>query len=226
MTDGLLTIGAFSRASLVSAKQLRAYHDAGLLVPVEVDSDTGYRRYSVDQLTDAAIIVRLRALDLPLKAVREVLEARDPARTRAILDAHQRVMQDRLAEVERIVASQVPTGPSGALYPPTIDDDGPQPIRAYLPVGADAVLADQARVAGVHTGGLPAVTCAVIVHMGSYESIGDTYRALGAWVARHAEPHPELPVREQYLVSYAETDDPARFRTEICWPVIPADPTT
>lgn len=29
MTDGLLAIGAFSRASLVSAKQLRAYHEAG-----------------------------------------------------------------------------------------------------------------------------------------------------------------------------------------------------
>lgn len=105
MTDGLLAIGAFSRASLVSAKQLRAYHEAGLLVPVEVDPQTGYRRYSVDQLTDAAIIVRLRALDLPLKAVREVREARDPERTRAILDAHQRVMQERLAEVERIVAA-------------------------------------------------------------------------------------------------------------------------
>jgi len=43
------------------------------LVPAVVDAQTGYRSYTADQLADAAIIVRLRALDVPLDQVGEVL---------------------------------------------------------------------------------------------------------------------------------------------------------
>jgi DNA-binding transcriptional MerR regulator len=41
---GLLTIGAFARASRLSAKALRRYDELGLLPPARVDSMTGYRR--------------------------------------------------------------------------------------------------------------------------------------------------------------------------------------
>src|SRR4051794_2954710 len=104
MDDGLLPIGMFSRASSLSIKTLRAYHESGILVPARVDPLTGYRNYSVDQLADAAIVQRLRALDLPLEQVRTVLDARDPDVTRKILADHQRAMQGRLDETERIVA--------------------------------------------------------------------------------------------------------------------------
>ena len=104
MTRGLLPIGMFSRASSLSIKMLRAYHEAGILVPAQVDRFTGYRLYTPDQLADAAIIRRLRALDLSLEQVRDVVRARDPEFTRRVLAAHQRAMQARLAETERIVA--------------------------------------------------------------------------------------------------------------------------
>ena len=87
--EALLPIGMFSRASSLSIKALRAYHESGILVPARVDRRTGYRMYTVDQLGDAAVIVRLRALDLPLEQVRQVLEARDPELTRRVLHAHQ-----------------------------------------------------------------------------------------------------------------------------------------
>ena len=51
---------------------------AGCSCPASIDPRTGYRAYTVDQLADAAVIVRLRALDVPLAEVREVLDARDP----------------------------------------------------------------------------------------------------------------------------------------------------
>src|SRR2546427_4599332 len=104
MHDELLPIGMFSRASLLSIKTLRAYHESGILVPAQVNPQTGYRSYSVDQLADAAIVQRLRALDLPLEQVRAVLDARDPDVTRRILAEHQRDMRERLDETERIVA--------------------------------------------------------------------------------------------------------------------------
>lgn len=103
--DQLLPIGAFSRASSISVRTLRNYHQSGLLVPAEVDGTTGYRAYSVDQLADAVAIVRLRALDVPLPMVHRILTARDPATTRNLLDQHEIAMVERLAEVERIVAA-------------------------------------------------------------------------------------------------------------------------
>ena len=103
MTNGLLPIGAFSRASSLSIKALRAYHEAGILVPARVDPHTGYRTYHSSQLIDAAVIVRLRSLDLPLEEVRTVVLARDPEVTSGVLTAHESAMRSRLAEVQRIV---------------------------------------------------------------------------------------------------------------------------
>lgn len=117
MRNGLLPIGMFSRAACVSIKQLRVYHEMGLLVPAHVDPATGYRRYSDDQLADAAVIVRLRALDLPLDAVRRVIDARDPEHTAAVLATHRQRMQLRLAETERIVA-ELQSGLAPATHTP------------------------------------------------------------------------------------------------------------
>jgi DNA-binding transcriptional MerR regulator/effector-binding domain-containing protein len=268
--DGLLPIGMFSRASSLSIKALRAYHEGGILVPAQVDGRTGYRSYTVDQLGDAAIIRRLRDLDVPLEHVREVLHARDPELTRQVLARHAVTMQARLAETERIVAELqsglaaqthtpvhvreepavetvrvsgavdeaewadwlgwafgrltavlagagiAPVGSAAGLYVPEILDDGPQPLEALLPVaGAFALPAGEADVG---FGEVPAARVAVLVHAGAYDDIGDTYRALGAWVARHAEPTGER-IREWYVVGPSETADAAAWRTEIAWPI-------
>jgi DNA-binding transcriptional MerR regulator len=99
----LLRIGPFSRASSISVKALRAYHEMGLLVPAAIDPQTGYRSYSVAQLTDAAIIRRLRQLDVPLETVRVVLDAHDPDVTRKVLAEHEAVLHERLQSVQRAI---------------------------------------------------------------------------------------------------------------------------
>ncbi len=100
----LLSIGLFSRSSSLSIKALRAYHEAGILVPARIDPSSGYRSYDVSQLADAAVIRRLRQLDLPLEQVRVVVQAHDPEVTRRVLAAHHAQMAARLEETERIVA--------------------------------------------------------------------------------------------------------------------------
>jgi DNA-binding transcriptional MerR regulator len=275
VSDGLLPIGMFSRASLLSVKALRTYHEAGILVPARVDPATGYRTYHAGQLTDAEVIRRLRALDLPLDQVREVVRARDPEVTRRVLAEHAAAMQDRLDQVTRIVgelqegierpgdhtpvhvrdepgfhtlavrgevpesrfaewlgeayatlsalcehAGIAPAGPVGALYPGIIEDEAAEPIEAYVPIGAPAPL--PASRGPVVLSEVPAARVAVLVHVGPYETLGDTYRRLGIWVAHHARPS-DLPVREIYLVSYEETADTDRFRTEIHWPITPEE---
>src|SRR5215471_5147244 len=124
----------FSRASSLSIKTLRAYHAAGILVPAEVDRDSGYRMYTPDQLADAAIVRRLRALDLPLDRVREVIQARDPELTRNILAAHEITMQARLAEATRIVA-ELQSGVAPVTHTPVH-------VRYEAPVDSVSISAD------------------------------------------------------------------------------------
>ena len=60
-----VTIGDFSRASHLSVKTLRHYHEVGLLEPSEVDPGNGYRYYAEDQIPMAQVIRRLRGLQMP-----------------------------------------------------------------------------------------------------------------------------------------------------------------
>lgn len=275
--DVLMPIGMFSRASLVSIKALRSYHDQGLLVPASIDPATGYRSYRVSQLADAQIIKRLRDLDVPLRDIAQIMAARDPDITRKLIAEHQAAMVARLAEVTRIVdelhtAMALPAiatpvhvrteparhaiavvgtvsesdyavflgdaygrlwqaltstgvamaGPSGALYPEEVRGEH-QEVTAYLPVTEPAVLPERVLDLGVTLTMLPEVSAAVMTHVGSFATIGDTYRQLGAWVATHATSA-GAAVREHYVVSIDETtgellpDD--QLRTEIIWPIV------
>jgi DNA-binding transcriptional MerR regulator len=92
------TIGDFSRATLLSVKTLRHYHEVGLLIPAEIDSSNGRRRYLAEQIPTAQVIRRFRSLDMPIGEVRAVLNAPDPARRNEVIAAH----LDRLeATIER-----------------------------------------------------------------------------------------------------------------------------
>ncbi|NUS11921.1 MAG: MerR family transcriptional regulator [Streptomyces sp.] len=79
---GLLTIGAFAKASRLSPKALRLYDELGLLTPARVDPVTGYRHYAPEQLDQARLVAWLRRLGMPLARIRQVcaLDAADAAR--------------------------------------------------------------------------------------------------------------------------------------------------
>jgi DNA-binding transcriptional MerR regulator len=128
--EPLLRIGEFSRAASLSIKTLRAYHEAGLLVPAAVDHDTGYRSYTVSQLTDAAIIRRLRELDVPLEQIRTVLAARDPAVTHKVLAEHGSVLEARLATIQRQVDDLYRALQAPAIHTPA--DRRFEPARTIL----------------------------------------------------------------------------------------------
>ena len=46
----MLKIGDFSKLSRVSIRMLRHYDEIGLLHPVKIDPESGYRYYSENQL--------------------------------------------------------------------------------------------------------------------------------------------------------------------------------
>jgi DNA-binding transcriptional MerR regulator len=101
----LLTIGEFSRASYLTIKTLRHYHDVGLLEPAQVDEWTGYRYYRGDQIATAQTIRRLRELEMPVEQVKGVVHAADAGERNALIAAHLERMEQQLEQHTAAVAS-------------------------------------------------------------------------------------------------------------------------
>ena len=85
-----LTIGEFAALTHLSVRTLRRYHEAGLLEPARVDTFTGYRYYSAEQIPPAQVIHRLRELDVPLAEVKSILATDDPRRRADLIAGHLR----------------------------------------------------------------------------------------------------------------------------------------
>jgi DNA-binding transcriptional MerR regulator len=91
----MLSIGRFADATGLTVKALRHYDEIGLLAPAYVDRGSGYRYYDAAQIEDAVTIRRLRALELPLDEIKELLHADSDA------------LRDRLAAHGYRVAEEV-----------------------------------------------------------------------------------------------------------------------
>ena len=70
----VLKIGEFSSLAQISIRTLRHYDEVGLLRPMHVEADSGYRYYSVSQLPRLHRILALRDLGFPLDRIGEALE--------------------------------------------------------------------------------------------------------------------------------------------------------
>ena len=100
-----LTVGDFSRATHLSVKTLRHYHEVGLLDPAAVNPDTGYRYYSAAQIPTAQVIRRLRDLEMPVADVKAVLAAPDTAARNALIATHLTRLESQLAQTRSAVDS-------------------------------------------------------------------------------------------------------------------------
>ncbi len=111
-----LAIGDFSRATHLSIKTLRHYHRVGLLEPAEIDRQSGYRRYAIEQIPTAQVIRRFRDLDMPLDGIQAVLSAPDVVRRNELISAHLARMERDLARTQGAVAAlrQLLDGPPAA----------------------------------------------------------------------------------------------------------------
>jgi effector-binding domain-containing protein len=65
---------------------------------------------------------------------------------------------------------------------------------------------------------LPAIEAACIIHKGPYESVGEAYGALMAWIEANGY-QVAGPSRELYLTSPYDTKDTSKYVTEIQFPV-------
>jgi DNA-binding transcriptional MerR regulator len=70
----VLKIGEFAQVNQVSIATLRHYDQCGLLKPMALDPETGYRYYSLDQIPRLNRILALKDLGFPLEQIARLLE--------------------------------------------------------------------------------------------------------------------------------------------------------
>lgn len=92
----LISIGRFAQITQLTIKALHIYDSIGLLRPVQIDADTGYRFYSITQLPLARRIRLLRSIDMPLESIHAVVHAPTPAAMDALLQGHQQRIAERI----------------------------------------------------------------------------------------------------------------------------------
>ena len=100
-----LQIGAVASRSGLTVKTIRFYCDEGLIQPIN-RSDGGYRLFDQAVFAELTLIRTLRAMEIPLQDVRQILEARrSGVCTCSALQARIRVKAGEIGE--RIVALRV-----------------------------------------------------------------------------------------------------------------------
>lgn len=103
-----MKIGQAAKASTLEATAIRFYESAGVL-PEAARSDAGYRVYDETDVELLRFVRRLRALQLPLDDIREIVELRVSGQApcqpvRAAIAREAEAVDDRIAELTRLRA--------------------------------------------------------------------------------------------------------------------------
>ena len=70
----MISIGMFSKINKITVKALRHYDEIGIIHPIHVDRETGYRYYSTEQLPRMHRIINLKQMGLSLEEIKAALE--------------------------------------------------------------------------------------------------------------------------------------------------------
>jgi len=192
--DELVSIGEFSARSGLSAKRLRSYASAGLLVPAAVDSASGYRYYSPGQIHEARVIERLRRAKIPVADIATFLKAptveqlerwerevQNEARQRAqaLAAARELVPLDETQNLKTEHPDKLGGTQMLALTAATATNTGQRPENEDA-VFADELLAAVADGLGGHAAGEVASRIAIDVLRETFtgRSVGDLERAV------------------------------------------------
>lgn len=103
--ENLLPIGRFSKITRLTVKALRYYDETDLLKPALVDSETGYRYYSLAQAMEAERIRLLRSLDIPVEEIPGILRQADPAIVKSQIDRHRIRVENQVVHYRQVLAS-------------------------------------------------------------------------------------------------------------------------
>ncbi|WP_019244094.1 MULTISPECIES: MerR family transcriptional regulator [Bacillus] len=101
MNDAFL-IGEMSKLFQLDIRTLRYYDKIHLFKPKYVDSNNGYRYYTIDQFEQLNTILYLKSLHVPLKEIKEFLDNRDIDKILFLLQKQKVETEKRLNEITQI----------------------------------------------------------------------------------------------------------------------------
>ncbi len=97
----MFTVGEFATLARVSKRLLRYYDEIGLLKPAHIDTATGYRYYSAEQMVPLNRILVLKELGLSLEQIHRLLN--DAVST----DEMQGMLLLKKAEIEQMLRAEL-----------------------------------------------------------------------------------------------------------------------
>jgi DNA-binding transcriptional MerR regulator/effector-binding domain-containing protein len=104
----MLKTGEFARISQVSIKTLRHYDALGLLRPAEIDPESGYRFYAMDQIEDVVRILALKDCGFALEEIGQLLRRHDTSAIETMLrqrlSLQEQFVSDEQARLQRMAA--------------------------------------------------------------------------------------------------------------------------
>ena len=232
MTD-LLSIGQFSRMCWLSVKALRLYDESGLLHPAHVDPTTNYRYYTGEQAPIARAIAILRTLDRD----RHMLERVENFIRKGAVVTYDIKLKD--IDPVDVVGVRFETTPESistdgakamhrlldGLTSQGIDPAGP-PRFVYHRMGENSwtieacfpVVGVSSAPEGLTLRRFEGGKAATARHVGPYDELGMAYREVEVWIDKR-NLKTAAPPYDVYLNDPSEINDPAKFETEIVWPV-------
>ncbi|GKX27754.1 MerR family transcriptional regulator [Vallitalea longa] len=99
----MLSIGEFSNICKVSTKTLRYYAEIGLIMPVEINPENGYRYYSIEQLETMLFINRLKSYKFSLEEIKTILESEESMDEKLylVLTKKRKEMEKQVQDIKR-----------------------------------------------------------------------------------------------------------------------------
>ncbi len=174
----MFKIGEFSTISRVPVKTLRYYDEIGLLHAAHIDSFTGYRYYTVDQLTCVHRILALKDLGFSLEQIARLLDEQLSLQAmQEILYMKQAELQNRVQEEQerlaRVAARLQLITQENAIsqYEMRIKHVEPQMVaslRAVVPTYPDIRSLFDELYSYLRRQGASGGVCAAIYHDGEY----------------------------------------------------------
>ncbi len=93
-----LSIGQMANINNISKQTLRLYDKIGILTPVEINEETGYRYYSYKQCAKLDLILKLKQMGMSLKEISDFFKSHNTNYLTQRLKQH--VDVDKLDDVE------------------------------------------------------------------------------------------------------------------------------
>ena len=96
-----LSIGQMSKLNNISIQALRLYDELGILTPIEINEQTGYRYYDIKQSAKLDMINYMKATGMSLKDIKGVFDNNDLSKLTITLEKHLDTLDNQINDLKQ-----------------------------------------------------------------------------------------------------------------------------